>query len=59
LSSPGLASRIEIHPEMDHFNDPSGDFTHDVSIPNILNPPGFKDNPNWDSDMFIWATLKD
>jgi gag-polypeptide of LTR copia-type len=33
--------------------------THKLSSPSISNVLGFKDDPNWDSDMSIWATLKD
>jgi hypothetical protein len=59
LSILGLASCMRVHPEMDHFDDPSDNFPHESSIPSMLIVLGFKDNPNWDSDTSIWRMLKD
>jgi hypothetical protein len=49
---------MDLHPEMDCFEGPSGDFTDDVPVPDTLMPPGWDDDPNWDSDTSIWTTLK-
>jgi hypothetical protein len=58
ISSLGLASHMDVHPETDCFNNPSGNFADDLPIPDMLMPPGWEHDPNWDSDMSIWATLK-
>jgi hypothetical protein len=49
---------MTVHPEMDCFDNPSDNIAHKLSIPSISHVLGFKDDPNWDSDTSIWATLK-
>jgi hypothetical protein len=49
---------MDVHPETDHFDDPSGDFTDEVPIPDMPMPPGWDADPNWDSDTLIWVRLK-
>jgi hypothetical protein len=38
ISNPGLASRIDVHPEADCFNDPPGNFAGDVPKPDMSIP---------------------
>jgi hypothetical protein len=55
----GLASRMETHPEADRFNNTSGDFANDVPDADTSMPAGWEDDPNWGSDAFVWAEMKD
>jgi hypothetical protein len=50
---------MEVHPEMHHFDNPSDNFTHKLSIPSISNVVCFKDDLFWDLDTSIWAMLKE
>jgi hypothetical protein len=58
ISSLGLASCVDVHPEMDRFDDPSGNFADNVPVPDMSMPPGWEHDSNWDSEASIWATLK-
>jgi hypothetical protein len=58
ISSPGLASRMDVHPETHHFDNLSGDFANDMPIPDTSMPPGWEHDPNWDSDASVWAEMK-
>jgi hypothetical protein len=59
MSKPGLASRLEIPPETDRYNDPSYDFTHDVPDNGTEMPAGWEINPNWDSNVPLWDKMID
>jgi hypothetical protein len=50
MSNPGLASRMEMHPKTDCFNDPSGNFANDVPDTDTSMPAGWEDDPNWGSE---------
>jgi hypothetical protein len=59
MTKPGLASRLEIPPEMDRYNDPSGGFTNDVPEEDMAMPAGWEHDPNWDSDASVWDEMND
>jgi hypothetical protein len=44
---------MDAHPEMDHFNDPTGNFTDDVPILDMSVPQEWEEDLNWDSDASI------
>jgi hypothetical protein len=58
MTKPGLASRMEIPPGMDRFNDQSGVFANDVPDEDTSLPEGWEHNPNWDSDASVWDEMK-
>jgi hypothetical protein len=58
MTSPGLASRMEVPPETDRFNDPSGGFANDVPDVDTPMPEGWEHNPNCDSNMSVWDEMK-
>jgi HPt (histidine-containing phosphotransfer) domain-containing protein len=57
ISNPGLASRIEMHPETGRFDDPSGDVTNDVPDADTSMPEGWENDPNWGSDASTWEQM--
>jgi hypothetical protein len=48
---------MEMHPEMDCLNDPSGNFANDEPDADMSMPAGWEQDPNWDSDASIWAQM--
>jgi hypothetical protein len=50
---------MEMPPETDRYNDPSGGFTNDVSVEDTAMPAGWEHDPNWDSDVSVWNEMID
>jgi hypothetical protein len=44
---------MEMHPEMDSFNNPSGNFTNNVLNVDTSMPTGWEDDPNWGSEASV------
>jgi hypothetical protein len=59
MAKPGLASRLEMPPETDRYNDLSYDFTDDVPSKDTEMPAGWEIDPNWDSDVSVWDEMID
>jgi hypothetical protein len=57
MAKPGLASRLEMPPETDRYNDLSYDFTTDVPNKDTEMPAGWETDPNWDSDASVWDKM--
>jgi hypothetical protein len=58
MTNPRLASRIEMPPETDRFNNPSGSFANDVPDTDTPMPEGWENDPNWDSNVSVWDEMK-
>jgi hypothetical protein len=58
ISQPGVASRMDERPEADRFNDTHSEHADDVPAQDTSIPEGWEHDPNWDSDVSVWAQMR-